>query len=847
MLKVKESRALVIWLCFALAGIGIFWALAGRINAMRAQAIGQRSAPPAPAAAASPQRALLTQYCVTCHNDRVLTAGLALDKLDTENIGPHAEVWEKVLLKVRSGQMPPAARRRPDQATLDAFTEWLETELDRAAAARPEPGRVAIHRLNRTEYANAIRDLLALEIDSRSILIDEEPGESGFDNVAAELSVSTALVERYMSTARRISRLAVGDPKVLPVFETYTVPKMLVQDGRVSEDLPFGSRGGFAIRHIFPVNGEYVVKVRLLGQLYDYLIGLGRPHPMEVRLDGKLIKRFTVGGDAPGRPAPESFSGNIAGDPEWEEYMHSADAALEVRFPAQAGTRIVGVSFAEHTPEPEGVLQPTQTGASGLHFNHIYDGNPYVRTISIGGPYRPGAPGDTPSRRKIFVCRPERNSEEQACAEKILSNLARRAYRRPVTKEDVQTLVEFYNAGRKGATFDAGIQLALTRTLVDPEFLFRIVRDPKDSAPGTVYRLDDLALASRLSFFLWSSIPDDELLEIAVAGKLKDPAVLERQVRRMLSDPRSNALIHNFTNQWLNLGKLRGAAPDPDSFPDFDENLRQAFQQETELFIESQVRGDRSIVELISANYTFVNERLARHYQIPNVYGNAFRRVTFDAAEDRGGLLGQGSILTVTSYANRASPTLRGKWLLDNILGTPPPPPPPNVPNLKESAPGDKPVSLREQLAQHLTNPACTVCHVHMDPLGFSFNSFDGIGKRHTANEDGTPIDASASLPDGTKLDGLNGLREFLLSRRQRFAAALSEKLLAYAIGRTIDHSDLPAIRKITREAAANDHRWSSLIIGIVRSIPFQMNAAAETATAFNGPKIQLRRPIHGN
>jgi hypothetical protein len=778
----------------------------------------------------SPQRTLLNQYCLTCHNQRLRTAGLALDTVAVDNIGASAQIWEKVLSKIRTGAMPPPSLPRPEKGAADAFTSYLETALDRASAANPNPGRVAVHRLNQTEYANAVRDLLGLDFDGRSLVIADDADEQGFDNIAGVLSLSPALLERYLSAARTISRLAVGDPAITPAFAMYDVPKGLVQDDRISEDLPFGSRGGMAVHHRFPLDAEYVVKIRLRRQLYDYIIGLGRPHQLEVRLDGKLIKTFTVGGENKGKTAPASFVGQILGDPDWEEYMHSADAGLEVRFPAKAGPRVVGVSFTKDFAEAEGIAQPS--GGRAVAINEWYDGNPSVASVAIGGPYNVQGPGDTPSRRKIFSCVPADAAGEQSCARKILSTLARRAYRREVTEEDIQTLLDFYNSGRRRGGFEAGIQAALQRILVAPDFLFRLETSPANLAPGAVYRLNDVELASRLSFFLWSSIPDDQLLDVATRGKLREPATLEQQVARMLADPRSNALVDNFVSRWLNLFKLRGAAPDPDIFLDFDENLRQAFQQETVLFVQSQLRENCSVTDLLSANYTFVNERLARHYEIPNIYGERFRRVDFKDGK-RGGLLGQGSILTVTSYGNRTSPVLRGKWLLEMILGTPPPPPPPDVPPLKEKGENDRPMSVRERLEQHRQNPACAVCHVRMDPLGFALENFDAIGKWRSA-EDGVPVDASAALPDGRKFEGVAGLRKLLLSNRGQFAGTVTEKLVTYALGREVEYYDRPAVRKITREAAASDYRWSSIILGIVKSVPFQMSitrgAAVEQA-----------------
>jgi hypothetical protein len=768
---------------------------------------------------------VLDQYCVTCHNAKLKTAGLLLDQLDVERVGDHTEAWEKVARKLRTHEMPPAGRSRPSETAYESLTSWLESALDRAATATPRPGRVPVHRLNRTEYTNAVRDLLALEIDGRSLLADESD-QYGFDNLASVLTVSPSLLESYMTAASIVSRLAIGDPTTNPIVDTFKIPTARVQDDRTSESLPFGSRGGTVVRYHFPLDGEYTIKVVLKRQLYLYLIGMGEPHQLDVRLDGALIKRFTVGGQGKGMTAPESFAGNTQGDPEWEVYMHTADAGLEVRVPVKAGTREVGVSFVTRRWEPEGVLQPPQRGFARTT-NELYFGNPAVETIAIGGPYQASSTGDTPSRRRVFVCRPSDRPSEGPCARKILATLARRAYRRPPTAAEIQTLLGFYEAGRAEGGFDIGIQRGLRRILAAPSFLFRIEREPVNIAPGTPYRLSDIDLASRLSFFLWSSIPDDELLDAAVRGAIKEPAVLERQVRRMLRDPRSQALVDNFANQWLKLGKIAGVVPDVDEFPEFDENLREAILQETRLFVSSQLREDRSVMDLVTANYTFLNERLARHYRIPNIYGSHFRKVSL-ADGRRGGLLGQASILTATSYPNRTSPVLRGRWLLENMLGAPPPAPPPNVPVLKESGEDGQPRSVRERLEAHRKNPACAVCHVRMDPLGFSLENFDALGQWRTVS-DGVTVDASASLPDGTRFQGVTGLRSFLIGHREDFVRTFTEKLLAYAVGRGIEYSDLPAVRTITRDAAADDHRWSSLILGIVRSTPFGMSMSASS------------------
>jgi len=752
-------------------------------------------------------------------------------------------MWEKVVHKIRSGEMPPAGLPRPDKATFEAFAASLETNLDRAAIARPNPGRIPLHRLNRTEYQNAVRDLLALDIDDRPLLIADDVDQHGFDNIADVLSVSPLLMEQYMSAARKISRLAVGDPTILPVFETYNVPITLSQDERMSEDLPFGSRGGIAINHHFPLDGEYDIKIRLQRTIYGYIRGLGRPHQLEVRLNGKRIKTFSVGGQAPaGLASPATYAGNIMGDPKWDLYMHEADQGLEVRFTAKAGTAIVTAAFVKDLPESEEIPQPTETGF-GLSVDEMYQGDPSVESVAIGGPTRVDGPGETPSRRKIFMCRPNSSTAEQGCATQIISTLARRAFRRPVTNAELAMLLSFYDSGRTQRGFETGIQLALERILADPNFLFRIERDPPNAAPGNVYRLSDLELASRLSFFLWSSIPDDELVGIAAAGKLKDPAILEQQVRRMLADDRADSLVSNFAAEWLQLPKLRGFVPDPEQFPDFDDNLRDAFVKETELFIGHQMRADLSIRDLLTANYTFANDRLAQFYGIPNVYGSHFRMVKFRDNQERGGLLAQGSVLMATSYPNRTSPVLRGKWLLDNILGTPPPPPPPNVPPLKESGADGKITSVRERMEQHRKDPACAGCHARMDPLGFALENFDAVG-RWRATSDGLPVDASGSLSDGTKFEGVDGLRKVVLSRGDQFVSTFTSKLLTYGLGREIEYYDLPAIRKIVKDASADDYRWSSIILGIVKSTPFQMSIVKSTApqiTAANGAGDQKR------
>ena len=761
-------------------------------------------------------RATLDKYCVSCHNDRLKTANLTLQSGDLDRMGAHPEVWEKVARKLRTHEMPPPGRPRPDASTYSALARQLETALDKASAANPNPGRVAVHRLNRAEYANAVRDLLALEVDGRTLL-PEDSNQESFHNIASVLSVSPALLERYLLAASQVSRLAVGSA-ARAMTDTYRVPKALVQDQRTRDDLPFGSQGGTVIRHNFPVDGEYTVKVLLRRQLYYYIIGMGDPHQMEIRLDGTLLKRFDIGGEAKGRAAAESFIGQNLGDPEWEYYMQNADAGLEVRVPVKAGARDVSVSFVKQYYETTGILRPAERGFA-RSVDELYHGHPAVDTILIGGPDAAAGPGETPSRRRVFTCVPKDRASEGPCAKQILSTLARRAYRRPVTEKDIERLLGFYEAGRAEAGFEAGIQRGIERILAAPSFIFRIEEEPVGKAPGTVYRLNDLALASRLSFFLWSSIPDEELLDVAIRGKLSDPATLARQVRRMFDDSRALALVDNFATQWLSLGKLAGLVPDVDAYPEFDENLREAMQQEHRLFMESQLRGDLSVTDLVTANYTFVNERLARHYGIPNIYGDHFRRVTFEDGT-RGGLLGQAGILAVTSYPNRTSPVLRGKWVLANLLGAPPPPPPADVPALKDAGEQGHARSIRDRMEAHRRNPACAPCHARMDPLGFSLENYDALGKWRTES-DGAPVEAAASLPDGSRFEGPSGLRALLASHSDDFVRTFTERLLSYALGRVLESSDQPAIRQIAREAAARDNRWSALIMAMVRSTPF--------------------------
>jgi uncharacterized protein DUF1592/uncharacterized protein DUF1588/uncharacterized protein DUF1587/uncharacterized protein DUF1585/uncharacterized protein DUF1595/cbb3-type cytochrome c oxidase subunit III len=757
-------------------------------------------------------RELLDKYCVSCHSEELRTGGLSLEGANLADIPKGAETWEKVIRKVRVGAMPPQGMPRPDKAALDGLASFLETALDRAAAAKPNPGHASMHRLNRAEYANAIRDLLGLEIDATELLPPDDES-SGFDNIADVLRVSPSLMERYLSASWNISRLAVGNTSIAPATSTYRVRPDLSQDQHI-EGLPLGTRGGILVRHNFPVDGEYIVKVRLWRNTFDLMRGIEDQHQIEVSLDGARIGLITVGGK-------DDFV-KMAENPG--AFGTDVDQRLTVRLPVKAGAHAISATtvLRSHAQKDDLIKPFLRTTVDGLDIT----GDPSIDRLTVEGPFHQTGPGDSASRRRIFVCRPASSAsaskDELACARTILSTLARRAYRRPLKDNDLEDLLSFYQRRRNNnGSFDAGIESALQLILASPEFLFRFEPDPANLAAASVYRLDDLALASRLSFFLWSSIPDEQLVNLASQGKLKDPVVLEQQVKRMLADPRSEALADNFAEQWLFLRNLKNKAPNLDTFPDFDDNLRQAMLQETKLFFQSILREDRNVLDLMTADYTFVNERLARHYGIPNVYGSQFRRVkvTDDA---RRGLLGQASILTVTAYPNRTSPVQRGKWILSNILGTPPTPPPPNVPELKENGEDAKPQSLRERMEAHRADPVCAGCHQTMDPIGFALENFDAIGRwRNT--DDGSKIDAAGTLFNGAKVDGPAALRQMLVSRPETFIGVMTEKLLTYSLGRGVEYYDMPAVRKIVRDAAANDYRFSSLVLGVVKSTPFEM------------------------
>jgi hypothetical protein len=766
-------------------------------------------------------RAFLDKYCVTCHNEKTKTGGLILNNLDLTNIPANADIWEKVIRKVRVGMMPPQGLPRPDAATRDALVSSLQTTLDRAAAAHPNPGRPLVHRLNRTEYANAIRDLLALEVDAASLLPPDDSGY-GFDNIADVLGVSPVLLERYLSAAGKISALAVGDPGAGPAGETFRIRQDASQDVHI-EGLPIGTVGGILAKTTLPLDGEYVLQPILFRTNLGAMRGLEYPNQLEITVDGERVHLAAFGGDA-------DFKANL-------ENITAAADAVEARFTTRlhlkAGPHEIGVAFLERSATQNTLRLQSYIRSS----NDTLDpaGHPHLLTFTVTGPFNPTGPGDTPSRRQIFTCHvgqagslrgtgsPAINANELPCARKILTTLSHRAYRGFSTPADLQRLMEFYESGRhSGNSFDAGIEMALERILASPKFVFRTERDPANATTTAIHPISELELASRLSFFLWSTIPDDQLLQLASQGKLRSH--LNEQVHRMLADPKAEALVTNFAGQWLYLRNLRTMVPNSVDFPDFDDNLRQSFLRETELFFGSVMREDRNVLDLMTADYTFVNERLARHYKIPNIYGSQFRRVTI-TDEAREGLLGQGSILMVTSHTDRTSPVVRGKWILENLLGTPPPPMPANVPPLNEN-PSGKVLTMRERMEEHRANPVCASCHQTMDPIGFSLENFDAVGAWRTREGGtlGTPIDASGQLLDGTKVVGPIELRQALLKQPEIFVDTLTEKLMTYALGRGLQSYDMPVVRQIVRNS--NDYRFTSLVLGIINSTPFQMRAA---------------------
>ena len=802
-----------------LVGCCALWVLAAASSSLRADhapladeqtsstPTAQRPAPAPPAAAtstSSPSQALVKQYCVTCHNARAKTAGLSLEGLDPAEAASHADTWEKSIVKVRGGMMPPQGTPRPDETTLAAFATSLEKAIDDRALRSPNPGHKPVHRLNRTEYGNAVRDLLDLDVDVTSLLPADDESH-GFDNIAGVLRVSPSLLEQYLAAARAISSLAVGTDREL-VRVAYRVPPDDSQQDHV-DGLPLGTRGGLLFKHNFPQDAEYEFSVKLLRNIVGYMTGLEFAHLVEVTVDGERVFAVQVGGE----------EDNRASDLNMSETANRIDERLKTRVAIKAGPRMVGVTFVRRNyAESDEPLQ--------LHERHHdlqdMNGLPLIDHVSLTGPYDPTGAGETPSRRRLFTCRPAKAADEAACARTILSKVATRAYRRPVTSADMEPVLQLYAEGRKKGTFDAGVEQALRLILASPKFLFRT----ESAAGSTIQRVTDLELATRLSFFLWSSIPDDDLLAVATDGKLSRPAVLEQQVRRMLADPKARALVDNFASQWLMLRNLAHHVPNPGDFPNFDNELRDAFRTETELFFESVVREDRSLLDLLNADYTYVNERLARHYGIPSVYGSHFRRVRVQQ-EERRGLLGQGSILTVTSYPNRTSPVLRGKWILENVLGTPAPTPPPNVPALTENEAGQEAQSLRARMEAHRRNPTCASCHRVMDPLGFALENFDGVGEWRV-KEPGGQVDPVGQLADGSPVDGPSGLRNAVMKHPELFVRTVTGKLMTYGLGRGLDSADMPLVRSIAREAGSQNYKWSAVVLGIVRSAPFQMKGA---------------------
>jgi hypothetical protein len=776
------------------------------------------------AAAPVDQRGVVDQYCISCHNARVNTAGLSLERASIAGIESHPDVWEKVIRKVRAGMMPPPGMPQPDPGSRKALVGWLETSLDKAARTSPDPGRPLVHRLNRAEYANAIRDLLTLDVDAASLLPPDD-SSSGFDNNADVLGVSPVLLESYLTAAERVSALALGDPSTPPAGELFRVRQDQSQDRHVP-GLPLGTVGGLLIERTLPLDGEYQFQVRLFRTNLGTMRGLEYPHQLEIAVDGERVHLASFGGDK--EIAASSENPTTTGD--------DVDGRFTARVPLKAGPHRITVAFLQ---KPQSLnTRRLQNYVRSSSDTIDFSGYPHIDEVIFTGPFKPTGAGETPSRRRIFTCKPATVADEEPCARRILSTLARRAYRGDVTADDNTALLAFFRRGRQdGGRFDAGIDLALRRMLSSPKFVFRVEREPQGVAPGRAYPLRDLELASRLSFFLWSTIPDDELLDLATAGRLSAPATLERQVRRMLAHPKAQSIVDNFAGQWLQLRNLRNKQPNSHEYPDFDDNLRRALQTETELFFASVMREDRSVVDLMTADYTFLNERLGRHYGIPGVYGSHFRRVTL-TDDARRGLLGKGAILMVTSHAHRTSPVLRGKWVLENVLGAPPPPPPDVVPPFEEDIEAAKPRSVRERMEQHRRNPACAGCHRMIDPAGLALENFDGVGAWRTRDGGtrGAPVDASGQLVDGTTINGVVELRRALLREPDTFARTVTEKLMIYALGRGLAGPDMPAVRTVVRDAARDNYRFSSLILGIVRSVPFRMRVAAPAAEGSEAP-----------
>ena len=772
-------------------------------------------------------RDTLNRYCVTCHNEKLRTASLMLDLANVREPGEAPHIWELVITKLSLKAMPPVGMPRPDDEFYAGFAAYLKTNLDTLAAESPNPGRtVTAHRLNRHEYANVVNDLLGVEIDAVALLPADNSG--GFDNLGDLLSVSEVLMEKYMSAARKISQQAVGALDIPVDVRQYTIDPRLLQNERMSEDLPFGSRGGLAVRHRFPLDGDYEIGVRLLRtDDTGFVIGLDEPKRLDVRLDGERIKLFTFGGENVGLGFGAGLADRLPPDPEQAQYERLADGQLRVRFPVEAGARTVQVAFLDESFAWEDPMpRPSYENYNRSRIDESYErawAEPGVSSITITGPYDVRGPGDTLSRKKIFVCTPTTANEEEACASEILTHLTGHAYRRQVDDADIAPLFELYRQGRhQEGSFDGGIQMAIEGLLVSTEFLFRIERDP-DVAPGTIYAVNDVELASRLSFFLWSSIPDDELLMLARNGRLREPAVLEQQVTRLLEDERADSLVDSFAEQWLLLRNLPQIHKDQEVFPEFDETLRFAMYEEVRLFITSMFREDRSVLDFLRAEHTYLNERLAKHYGIEGVYGNRFQRVT--VPKDQQGLLARAGILSITSYPTRNSTVLRGKWVLENILASPPPPPPANIPPLEDTEASGEILTLREKMEIHPANPVCAVCHNQMDPIGFGLENYNAIGQWRTL-DNGKPINSAGRLPNGIEFQGPAELQEALLDDPRIFVSAFTQKLLAYALGRPVEYYDMPVVRKIVDDAAATDYRFSSIVLGTVTSVPFQMRRA---------------------
>lgn len=797
---------------FAVAGLAV------TLSLMSAVALAQQ-----PGKEKSPHRALLDKYCVTCHNATLKTANILLDEADVEDLSKNPALWEKVVTKLSLRAMPPVGMPvRPKENEYQDMLAYLVTGLDTLAAADLNPGKPTVHRLNRTEYTNAIRDLLDLEIDGSSFLPADNV-EDGFDNIAEALAVSPLLMEQYMLAASKVSRMAVGPAEMLPASQTYTMPDGYLQNTRISEDLPFGSRGGTSINHFFPMDGEYTIRIRLDRNMEGYIRGMQKKNFLDIRIDHERVKLFTVGGEVHGRSGPiftASQNVDFSGDEDQVGYEFSADKDLEIRVPVKAGNRLVGVTFLDDSIKDEDFAAPAMTITD---ISAYKGGNPAVLNVVITGPYDAKGAGETPSRKKIFTCRPTM-AQDEACAAEILGRLSHLAYRRPVTASEKESLMRLYRKGNEHSGFEGGVELALQSILAGPEFLFRVEQDPPNAVAGKAYPVSDIELASRLSFFLWSSIPDEQLLKVAEAGQLRDHEVLRKEVDRMIADRRFQAMLDNFGGQWLAVRRVDVAAPQAEIFPQFDGELRVAMKQEMKLWFEDMVRSDRSVTDMLTSDETFVNERLAKHYGIANIYGDNFRRVKLDNPL-RYGLLGKAGLLTITSFNNRTSPVVRGNWVLENMFAMAPPPPPADAfqPELKTQDNKGRILTMKESMEAHRTNPVCANCHKMMEPIGLALETFDAIGTYRTRyREADADVDASGILFDGSPFADTAGFQKELFKYSDRFVQTVTAKLMTYALGRSVQYYDMPTIRKIVRDAKQDEYRWSSLILGVIESTPFQ-------------------------